>query len=171
MKWTKSEILNQGGNITFDEDIEINPEVFSGNVRINGVSEAHVSGRGWLDEESDCFYCKLRVDGVMLVPDAITGQELEYPFDSESDETYAFGDTEAEDARLVGADETVDLLPAVMDVILMEVPMDLTDADEDEYPEGEGWKVYSEAAYEKSREDQTDPRLAVLKNFKNDDKN
>ena len=39
MKWTKSEILNQGGNITFDEDIEINPEVFSGNVRINGVSE------------------------------------------------------------------------------------------------------------------------------------
>ena len=36
---------------------------------------------------------------------------------------------------------------------------------EDEYPEGDGWKVYSEAEYQESRKDRLDPRLAKLKQF------
>ena len=44
----------------------------------------------------------------------------------------------------------------------------MTDTAEDEYPEGEGWKVYSEAEYQESRKDLDDPRLAKLKQFKNE---
>ncbi len=165
MKWTRSELLKNYGHVEFDEEVEIDASVFSGHVRINGIENLHVSGSGYLDDDSDRFYCKLYVDGTMLVPDSITNQEIAYPFETESNEVYAFGDTDEDGVRIV-TDEVIDLLPAVIEDILVEVPLEVTELAEDEYPEGDGWKVYSEASYQESRKDQIDPRLAKLKQFK-----
>ena len=90
--------------------------------------------------------------------------DVEVPFDTESQEVYSFINSDEDGVRIV-TDEVIDLLPAVIDDILLEVPLQVTVAAEDEYPEGDGWKVYSEAEYQESRKDRLDPRLAKLKQF------
>lgn len=167
MKWTRSELLKNSLHVNFDDDVEIDSSEFEDNPLINGVQDVHVSGNGFLDDENDCFYCKIYVEGVMLVPDSITGEEIEYPFSTESNETYSFEEKEDEDVRIV-SDELIDLMDAVIDDILLEVPLEVSDVQEGEYPEGDGWKVYSEAEYQESRKDQLDPRLAKLKQFKSE---
>lgn len=167
MKWTRTQLLQDEQNVTFDEDVNIDEEVFAKNTLINAVKDVHVDGNGYLVDENDRFFVKMHVTGIMLCPDAITGEDIEVPFDTESSETYVFGETE-DDSEHVVTDEVIDLTDAVIDDILLEVPLQVTDTAEDEYPEGEGWKVYSEAEYQESRKDLDDPRLAKLKQFKNE---
>lgn len=168
MKWSRFEILKNTGHIDFDEDVVIDPAIFEGNVLINSVEDVHIWGSGYLDDENDRFYCKLNVSGLMLVPDSITNEEIEVPFETDSDEVFSFGDADEEDGTRIVTDEVIDLLPAVIDDILLEVPLEVTDAAEDNLPEGDGWKVFTEAEYEERRKDQIDPRLAKLKQFKSE---
>ena len=167
MKWTKAQLLREPQNVTFDENIEIDASAFEGNSRINGVKDVHVYGSGYYEPAEDAFYADLYIEGVMLCPDAITGEEIEVPFETDSQEVYMFEETEEDGARVV-TDDVIELLPAVIADILLEVPLQVTEASEDEYPEGDGWKVYSEAEYQESRKDRIDPRLAVLKQFKDE---
>lgn len=168
MKWTRAQLLQDEQNVAFDEDVEIDDAVFAENTLINAAKDVHVDGTGYLDDENDRFYVKMHVTGTMYCPDAITNEDVEVPFDTESSETYVFGDTVEDDSERVVTDEVIDLTDAVIDDILLEVPLQVTDTAEDEYPEGEGWKVYSEAEYQESRKDLDDPRLAKLKQFKNE---
>lgn len=79
MKWTLADLLqSNSGNVSFDEDIEIDASAFANNSRINSVKDVHVSGHGYLDEEENRFYVQLNVSGTMIVPDAITNEEIEY---------------------------------------------------------------------------------------------
>ena len=168
MKWTRDQLLRMGGNVQFDVDLEIDDAVFAEFSRIIAVEDLHVDGRGWLEDSSDRFYADLHVSGVMICPDAITNEEIEVPFDTDSQEIYVFGEAEEEEERSVD-DDVIDLLPAVIADILLEVPLQVTELADDEYPEGDGWKVYSEADYQKMQEEKIDPRLAVLKDFKEEE--
>lgn len=167
MRWTRTELLKGSGHIDFEEDVEISDDVFAGMVLIHGVKDVQIWGSGYLDDENDRFYCQLNVTGTMIVPDRITDEEIEVSFETDSDEVFVFGDTDEDGARIV-TDEVIDLLPAVIEDILLEVPLEVTDAAEDDLPEGDGWKVYTEAEYEKSRSEQIDPRLAKLMEFKDE---
>ncbi len=164
MKWTKAQLMHGSQNVTFDENVEIDPSEFSGNSRINSAEDVHVEGSGVYDPESERFYVSLYVEGYMYCPDAISGEEIEIPFEAESEEVYSFSRTDEDGVREVN-DDVIELMPAVVDAILLEVPLQMTVLAEDEYPEGDGWKVYSEADYQESRKDQIDPRLAKLKQF------
>lgn len=168
MKWTLADLLqSNSGNISFSEDVEIDSSVFAKNSRINSVKDVHVSGHGYLDEEENRFYVQMNVSGTMLVPDAITNEEIEYPFETESDETYVFENVDEDGVRLV-TNEVIELLPAIIDDIMLEVPLQVTNASEDEYPHGDGWRVITEEEYQKSQGQRIDPRLAKLKEFKED---
>ncbi len=167
MKWTRSELLKNSVHVNFDEDVEIDSSEFKDNNLIESVHDVHVSGTGYLDDDNDRFYCEIHVEGTMIVPDSITGELIDYPFSTESSETYSLGDTDEDDVRIV-SDEVIDLTEAVIEDILLEVPLEVSDVEEGEYPEGDGWKVYSEAEYQESRKDQIDPRLAKLKQFKSE---
>ncbi len=159
MRWTRTELLKGSGHIDFEEDVEISDDVFAGMVLIHGVKDVQIWGSGYLDDENDT--------GTMIVPDSITDEEIEVSFETDSDEVFVFGDTDEDGARIV-TDEVIDLLPAVIEDILLEVPLEVTDAAEDDLQEGDGWKVYTEAEYEKSRSEQIDPRLAKLMEFKDE---
>ena len=168
MKWTRSELLHGDQTVFFDEDIDLDDSVFASNSGISGVVDVHADGSGSLDAGGDMFICDLHVEGVMICPDSITGEEIEVPFETESQEVYSFIETDEDGVRVV-TDEVIDLLPAVIDDILLEVPLQVTVAAEGEYPEGDGWKVYSEAEYQESRKERLDPRLAKLKQFNEDE--
>ncbi len=166
MKWTLADLLqSNSGNVSFDEDIEINASAFANNSRINSVKDVHVSGHGYLDEEENRFYVQLNVSGTMMVPDAITNEEIEYPFETDSDETYVFEEVDEDGVRFV-TNEVIELLPAIIDDIMLEVPLQVTNASENDYPSGDGWRVITEEEYQKSQGQRIDPRLAKLKEFK-----
>lgn len=165
MKWTRNELEINGGSIQIDFDVEIEDTEFSGTPLIQSVQDVHVEGEGYLSEDSDIFDCHLHITGTMLCPDAITNELIEVPLDTETDETYSFEETEEDGVRYV-TDEVIDILPAVIDAILLEVPISVTEASEEDYPFGDGWRVLSEAEYQESLKDREDPRLAKLKEFK-----
>lgn len=165
MNWTRSELIKHP-HVTFDEDVTVDPKAFEGNTRINSVKSVYVSGSGYL-EGTDRFYADMHISGIMLCPDAITNKEVEVPFETDAQEYYSFEEGEDNDdsVRIV-TDEVIDLLPAVTDAILLEVPLQYTEATSEDYPSGEGWRVISEEEYEKSRKATIDPRLAKLKEWK-----
>lgn len=166
VKWTLSDLVRERAvNVEFDEDVDIDASSFDQSSLINDVKDVHISGRGILDESDNRFYVKLNVTGIMLVPDAVTGEEIEFPFDTETDEVYAFDETSDDGVRVV-TNEVIDLLPAVIDNIMLEVPIQVTNASSEDYPHGDGWQVYTEEEYEKSQGQRIDPRLAKLKEFK-----
>ena len=168
MKWNFTELLNRGKDIEFDEMIEIDDSVFDSSALITSVNDLHVSGKGIVDGEHDCVYVHMNIDCVMVCPDAITSDPIEVPVSADTDETYVmYADEEDDSARLV-TDDLLDLMPAVIDVLLMEAPLQATVAEEGEYPEGDGWKVYTEKEYQESQKDTLDPRLAILKQFNNE---
>ena len=168
MKWTHQELIgNTRTDLPFDEEVFVDPEFFRNQSRINSVKDVRASGRAFYDAENDRLFVTLSVAGTMLVPDAVNGEEIEYPFETESEEIYAFLPTDEDGVRIV-TDGTVDLLEAVVDDIILEVPMQYSTAAPEDYPSGEGWRVISEADYEKSQEDRIDPRLAKLKEYKED---
>ena len=137
MKWTRSELLPGDQTVFFDEDVDLDDSVFASNSGISGVVDVHADGSGSLDSDGDMFICDLHVEGVMICPDSITGEEIEVPFETESQEVYSFIETDEDGVRVV-TDEVIDLLPAVIDDILLEVPLQVTVAAEGEYPEGDG---------------------------------
>lgn len=168
MKWTMAELLQSNGQVDFDEDVIIDTKEFINNSIINSVEDVHIYGNGFLDDNEEHFYVNLHIVGVMICPDAITGEEIEFPFETESNETYVFSETDEDGARLV-TDDIIDLTEAVVDDIILEVPLQVTVAEEGNYPEGNGWKIYSESEYREIENEKVDSRLAVLKQFKEED--
>lgn len=167
MKWTRNELQRSSIAVTFDEDVEINPSVFESDKLIHAAEDVHIDGSGFLDDDNGIFECDIHITGVMVCPDAITNEEIEIPFETDTHEVYSFQEMNEEGVRVV-TDEVIDLFPAVIDAILLEVPIAVTEADEEDYPSGDGWRVISEAEYQESRKDHIDPRLAKLKEFKNE---
>ena len=167
MKWTRSELLRKSNGIQFDEDVQIDPSVFAGNSRITAAKDVHADGSCYLDTETDEVYVTLNVQCIMICPDAITNEPIEVPLETSVEEIYVFEESDEDGVRYADK-EVIELLPAVIDAIMLEVPLQVTEAAEGEYPEGDGWKVFSEAEYQESRKDQIDPRLAILKQFKDE---
>lgn len=169
MKWTRDELERSEGPVEFDENIEIADDAFSSSKLIQSVRDLHVYGTGFFDSENELFMVDLHLEGTMICPDAITNEPIEVPLDTVSQETYAFGPVDDDDDSIrIVTDEVIDLLPAVVEAILLEVPISVTEADEDAYPSGDGWRVLSEAEYEREKAQEPDPRLAKLKEFKNE---
>ncbi len=168
MKWSRSELIQSGNfNVTVDEDTVLPEDAFDGFSLIDGAKDVHVSGTGFLDTDEDRFYADLHITGSMLVMDAISGRQIAVPFETDASETYAFEPVEDEDEDIrVVTDDVIDLMPAVRDAILMEVPLQVTDVDPQDYPSGDGWRVITEEEYESSKKNAIDPRLAKLQEFK-----
>ncbi len=172
MKWTREDLQKLDNHVSVDTDIEVDPAVFAGSSLINGTKDVHVWADGFLAEDDDRFYVDIRITGTMLVPDAVTSKEITYPFQTSSREIYSFapveaGTEEADEIRLA-ENQVIDLLPAVIDDILLEVPLQVTNASREDYPHGDGWRVMTEEDYQNSRQEELDPRLAKLREFKID---
>ena len=164
MKWTRTELIDARNNIDIDEDVVIAKENIEHYDGINDLQDVHISGKGYYSDEDDSFYVDLNISGTMICPDSITNEPIEYPFETSAQETYSF--TKGEDDEIRYVDDEVDLYEAIVDNILLEVPMQVSIAEEEDYPEGDGWKVYSEKQYQEMKENEIDPRLAILKEYK-----
>jgi len=110
----------------------------------------------------------LRMDGTMIVLDSITNEDIDFPFEAESQQTYSFVPVQdAEDQEIIVVKkETIDINPEIFQAILYEAPMSITRLPRDQYPKGDGWQLLSDQDKE---EPKIDPRWEKLNDFKLDD--
>ena len=110
----------EGTGVTSIDNVSI-----SGVINLNALNEPYVS---------------LDVEGVMIIPCAITLKPVEYPFSIKIE-----GDLEeiAEESpeKYINSKNSLDILPIIWENILMEIPMRVVSEGADDVTlEGDGWK-------------------------------
>ncbi|MBN2850497.1 MAG: DUF177 domain-containing protein [Erysipelotrichaceae bacterium] len=166
MKWSKTEILRSADKaLVLDEEIAFSPATFDGNDRLRKLEKVHVTASGLWDANQNVLRVHLDVSGVMVVPCAITDEDVLVEFKTEDDPVFSFGKTDDEEAIEVKGD-TVELMPVVYPLIMMEIPLKVVKPGLKDYPKGDGWEVLTEEEYLREKQSQIDPRLAKLRDYK-----
>ncbi len=167
MKITKKDFLNaKNGIIEIDEWIAVEENDLLHHTQVKSIPEVHVTGTLQFDHRSLVF-SDLDLDGVMIVLDSITMEDLEVAFDTKSQETYSFDPIKENDEDIIVVKkDTVDINPEIFQAIIYEAPMSITRLPRDQYPKGDGWQLLSDQDKE---EPKIDPRWEKLNDFKLDD--
>lgn len=167
VKFTKKDFLNaKNGIIEIDEWIAVEENDLLHHTQVKSIPEVHVTGTLQFDHRSLVF-SDLDLDGVMIVLDSITMEDLEVAFDTKSQETYSFDPIKENDEDIIVVKkDTVDINPEIFQAIIYEAPMSITRLPRDQYPKGDGWQLLSDQDKE---EPKIDPRWKKLNDFKLDD--
>ena len=167
MKWSKLELMSASKQtISFADEIVFEASAFSKMNQIRGLHDVRVSGTIRYADEEDRAYADIELQGVMILPCAISDEDVEYPFHTSSCEVFAFAKCDDDVHEAKG--DVVELLPVIFQLILMEVPLKVVKEGVD-YPKGNGWEVMRESDWHKETQEAIDPRLAKLKEFKMED--
>ena len=138
MKYSLQWIIKHKGTFDFEEEITFPCEMFEKYAHINGLKDVIVSGTGNLDTRDKRLYVDLNIKGTMILPCALTLEDVDYPFD-------------------------IDSTPVVFSNIMLEVPMRVVKDDANIKESGKGWKILD--GQEDNDEEYIDPRLAKLKDY------
>jgi uncharacterized protein len=164
MKYNLQWIVKQYGNFTIEESIIFPEALFEKYAHINNLKDIMVQGTGNLDVKEKRLYVDLQITGTMLLPCALTLDEVEYPFTVSSTEIFSFEKPDPEEDVHEVKKDIVDLTPVVFENIMLEVPMRVVKDKASIANEGRGWKLLDNAA-DCEEEDYIDPRLAKLKEY------
>ena len=165
MKWSHSELERlEDKQLEFNETISFAPESLERIERLRDLKDVHIVGKGYFDQITQRFYVDMHITGAMVVPCAITLDDIHLPLDFTAFEIFSFVKVEDDEAVNEVQGEYLDLLPILFQLILMEVPWKVVKEGLTEYPKGEGWEVIREEDFNK-KEKGIDPRLAKLKEF------
>ena len=164
LKYNLQWIVKHRGKFDFEEGLTFPSELFDQYAQINDLKDIIVSGTGDLDLKDKRLYVDLNIKGTMILPCAITLEDVEYPFEINSTEVFAFEKPDPlEDVHEVKKD-IVDLTPVVFENIMLEVPMRVVKDDANIKSKGKGWRILDNSTSEKD-DDYIDPRLAKLKDY------
>ncbi len=164
MKYNLQWIIKHKGTFDFDEELTFPSEMFEKYNQINGLKDVNVSGTGNLDTRDKRLYVDLNIKGTMILPCALTLEDIDYPFYISSTEIFSFEKPDPmEDVHEVKKD-MVDLTPVVFENIMLEVPMRVVKEDANIQESGKGWKILDGNSSDKD-EEYIDPRLAKLKEY------
>ena len=169
MKFSKNEIIQSHNSIEFDDYISFDADIFKKMHNLRNLKDVEVSGSLTYDDSSDLVDAFLHIEGVMVVPCAITNEDVDYPFTAEGDVIYAFHKVDKDGDIIEAKGDVIELMPQVFQTIILEIPLKVVKEGLKEYPKGDGWEVISEEDLEKQKSKEIDPRLAKLAEFKFED--
>lgn len=152
------------GRFSFDEMLTFPDEMFHNLSQINGLKDVNVTGLGRLDMKNRQLYVDFAIKGQMILPCAVSLENVDYPFTIDSSTVFAFYKPEEDEDVIEVKRDTVDLTPIVFQEIMMDVPMRIVKEGATLKTKGNGWKVLNEEDIEQD-EDYIDPRLAKLKDY------
>ena len=165
LKYNLQWIVKHRGKFDFEEGLTFPSELFDQYAQINDLKDIIVSGTGNLDLKDKRLYVDLNIKGTMILPCAMTLEDVEYPFEINSTEVFAFDKpAPLEDVHEVKKD-IVDLTPVVFENIMLEVPMRVVKDDANIKSEGKGWRILDSSNASENNEEYIDPRLAKLKDY------
>ena len=152
MELNLAELTN--GSVTYDNDFVINADTYK-EVGILDLKNLHVTGDISLNSVS-MLAVNLTVTGIMVIPDSVTTEPVEYPFTSKIEEEYDINDENFLE-YYQKTQNILDIMKILWENIVLEVPMRFTLA-KDAHLSGDGWSL----GEEENKDDQIDPRLAKL---------
>ena len=152
MELNLAELTNK--SVTYDNDFVINADTYK-EVGIIDLKNLHVTGDISLNSVS-MLAVNLTVTGIMVIPDSVTTEPVDYPFTSKIEEEYDIND-EFFLEYYQKEQNILDIMKILWENIVLEVPMRFT-ATEDAHLSGDGWSL----GLDKNKEEQIDPRLAKL---------
>ena len=166
LKWSLQWIVKQkDGRFSFDEGLTFPDEMFHNLSQINGLKDVNVKGLGRLDMKNRQLYVDFTIKGQMILPCAVSLENVDYPFTIDSSAIFAFYKPKEDEDVIEVKRDTVDLTPAVFQEIMMDVPMRIVKEGATLKTKGNGWKVLNEEDIEQEQEDYIEPRLAKLKDY------
>ena len=159
MKILLKDLVNIADDKTYEFDID--SYVVENNIFLRRIEKM----QGYISfyyDASDELRVDYHVGGNMICPDAVTLQDVEVPFELQEDEKVVR--KEDEDGFYLASDMTMEEMALYL--VGPEVPIKVVKNEKIEYSRGDGWSFVSEEDYESSREDEIDPRLQKLKEYK-----
>ena len=122
MKWSKTELINQGNQeLTINEAVTFDPESLASD-RLRDLKNVTVTGSGHYDPSRQRFEADLKVTGDMVVPCAVSLEDVIVPFETSSHEVFSFLPCEEAEVHVLKKD-VLELYPVVFQLILAEVPL------------------------------------------------
>ncbi len=165
LKWSKQELLNSfNETIIFDEFITFEQRFISKINYLRELQDIEVNGEIRYDAHSDTATCSFEIHGVMIVPCSISNEDVEHQFSTQSSQVFAFHKVDKFEDVIEVKKDVVELMPVIFQNIILEIPLKVVKENITQYPKGKGWEVVKEDTYIK--EDEIDPRLAKLREFK-----
>ena len=127
------------------------------NTNIKGLPKVHFDGKLYYDYDNN-----IRINGVcngiMILSDVITLDDIEYPFEFEIDYILDENNEEIKE-YFKKMQNTLDIMGILWQNIVLEVPMRITKSDiNDIKTSGDGWELIDE----NEEKEEIDPRLAKL---------
>ena len=132
------------------------PESYYENTDIISLNNVLVKGKiKRIDNEEDesTLYIDAIIDGIMIIPDSISLEEVEYPFHIEYNDFYEENDKNNENI--------LDIFAFLWENIVLEVPLQFTKVTDLSKFHGDGWKLISE----EDRKHEANPFSELLKEF------
>lgn len=147
-----SKITDAGMSV--EEDV-ILPKHFYEKSSILDIPNMHVSGRVYYDYESN-LSLDLQIEGIFLINDAVTLDEITYPFSCEIAEK--IDDIEDRCGDFYEKSKNIlDINGILWENIVLEIPIRVTNTKEEiKDMKGNGWELVNES------KDKVDPRLMKL---------
>lgn len=125
--------------IIVDEVYSFSEEELKG-TDVTKLDNVHINGEITLNALGD-VYLSLEVDGVMIIPCAVTLKPVEYPFNIIIEGDLAEISEENEEKFI----NSIDILPIIWENILMEIPMRVVSEGADiSNLKGDGWRVITD---------------------------
>ncbi len=146
--------LSNNRVVWYDQDFEV-PSSYYENTSIIALRDMHVKGSIRIDSLA-MLNVDLTVSGIMVLPDSVTTEPIDYPFTSKIVEEYDLNDEKFLE-YYQKKQNILDIMKILWENIVMEVPMRFT-AIKDAHLFGDGWSLNRE----ENKNDNIDPRLAKL---------
>ena len=147
-------MLSNGEVHEYDEDFSIDSSTYQ-SVGILDLKDLHVKGSVFINSLS-MLVVDLTVTGIMVLPDSVTTDPIDYPFTSKIEEEYDINDENFLE-YYQKTQNILDIMKILWENIVLEVPMRFT-VTKDAHLSGDGWSL----GEDKNKDDQIDPRLAKL---------
>ena len=142
-------------------DININNIHFDNNLFVKDVNDV----KGFLEfyyDESDRLFMHYSLDCNIIAPGSLTPEDISYDEHFEDDEPICFKE---DDEGFYIQDNSSDT-DIVKSIVLPLIPIKAENSSENMHKEGDGWTITSEKEYAKMKKEKVDPRLEVLKKYK-----
>lgn len=177
MKWTIRQIREHVDEIvSLDKTYDIESIIKKRDPSIIHLDPVQVTGYLVAHEQEVILHCQLKTK--IILPSTRTFNPVTLEMDIPIKERYVYPDydgnvDEYEETTIVLEHDYIDLEPALIDGILLNLPFKIISEDEvdSELPTGTGWAVITEEDYQKEKEQeqstQIDPRFAALKTLQN----
>lgn len=164
MRWNLNWIIKHKNDFVFDEKIAYEKDTFKNISNLNDVRDIEIKGKGHYNESTNQLYVDYSLRGVMVLPCAISLEDVDYPFEISNKVIFAFYKPNEDEDVVEAKRDTADLNPIIFQDIILEIPAKIVKEGAVLKQSGNGWRVINEDDIAE-KDDEIDPRFAQLKDY------